>query len=81
METVNLTQLDSGQEGIIVELHGGHGFCSRMESLGIRVGVRIRKISAQLMRGPVTIQAGSTQAAIGFGMAKKIIVQKVKKIR
>jgi len=79
METVNLTQLDSGEEGIIIEIHGGYEFCSRVESLGIRVGVRIRKISAQIMRGPVTIQVGSTQVAIGFGMARKIIVQKSEK--
>jgi ferrous iron transport protein A len=48
---------------------------SRLNALGIRPGKRITKVSSMLMRGPVTIQSGSTQVAIGFGMANKIIVE------
>jgi len=43
--------------------------------LGIRPGKKITKISSMLMRGPVTVQAGHTQIAIGFGMANKIFVE------
>jgi ferrous iron transport protein A len=47
----------------------------RLDSLGMRIGVEVRKVSAQLMRGPVTVQVGGTQLAIGFGMAQRILVE------
>jgi ferrous iron transport protein A len=43
--------------------------------LGIRPGVEITKISSQLMAGPVIVQVGNTQSALGFGMAMKVIVE------
>ncbi len=76
MGKIDLTQLKSGEVATVVAIEGGIGFHRRIESLGIRVGVKIRKISTQLMRGPVTIQMGNTQAALGFGMAIKIIVKR-----
>lgn len=76
MENVNLAQMKSGEEGIIVAIQGGYGLMRRAEALGVRLGVKIRKISSQFMRGPVTVQVGNTQVALGFGMAQKIIVEK-----
>lgn len=76
MESINLTQLKSGEQGTVSSIHGGFGFQRKVESLGIRVGANIRKISSQFLRGPVTIQIGNTTVALGFGMAKKIIVEK-----
>lgn len=76
MENVNLAQMKSGEEGIIVAIQGGYGLTRRAEALGVRLGVKIRKISSQFMRGPVTVQVGNTQLALGFGMAQKIIVEK-----
>jgi len=66
--------MNSGQSGTIVEILGGHGLVNRLNSLGIRRGKRITKVSAMFMRGPVTIQVNQTQVAIGFGMAGKILV-------
>lgn len=65
----------TGESGVVIEIQGGWGLLRRLEALGIRPNVPITKVSSQLARGPVTIQAGNTQAAIGFGMARKIIVQ------
>jgi ferrous iron transport protein A len=39
------------------------------------VGKKVTKVSAQLMRGPVTVRIDNSQVAIGFGMAKKILVE------
>jgi ferrous iron transport protein A len=47
----------------------------RLTAMGIRPGTKITKVSAQLMRGPVTISMGNTQVAVGFGMARHIIVE------
>ncbi len=76
MENVNLAEMKSREQGIVVAINGGFGFSRRVEALGIRVGVNIKKISSQFMRGPITVQIGNTQVALGFGMARKIIVEK-----
>jgi len=72
---VTLRQMQSGQSGRVVQIQGGHGLVNRLSALGIRPGKRITKVSAMLMRGPVTIQSGNTQVAVGFGMANRIIVE------
>ena len=72
---VTLRQMQSGQSGKVAQVQGGHGLVSRLNALGIRPNKRITKVSSMLMRGPVTIQLDSTQIAIGFGMANKIIVE------
>jgi len=72
---VTLRQMQSGRKGKIVEIQGGHGLFNRLSALGIRPGKKITKVSSMLMRGPVTIQSGHTQVAIGFGMANRIIVE------
>jgi len=72
---VTLRQMQSGQSGKLVQVQGGHGLVNRLNALGIRPNKRITKVSSMLMRGPVTIQLDSTQIAIGFGMASKIIVE------
>ena len=75
MALVDLTQLGSGKEGVIRDILGGRGLMSKLSSLGIRPGVKVRKVSSQFLRGPVTIRIGNTQIAIGFGMARRIIVE------
>lgn len=75
MQKANLTKMKSGDQGTVVEIEGGHGVNNRLNAMGIRPGTKIVKIGSQLMRGPVTIALGNSQVAIGFGMAKKIIVQ------
>ena len=72
---VDLARMKTGKTGKIVEILGGFGFLKRLESLGIRMGVEITKISGQFARGPVTVRVGNTHAAIGFGMAQKIMVE------
>jgi len=64
-----------GQSGVVVQIQGGHGLVNRLNSLGIRPGKRITKTSSMIMRGPVTIQVDRAQVAIGFGMARRIIIE------
>ena len=72
---IPLSRMDAGQSGTVIQIEGGHGMVNRLSALGIRTGKRITKVSSMFMRGPVTIQVGNSQIAIGFGMAKRIIVQ------
>ncbi len=74
METKVLKDLKSGGSGEIIQIDGGHGMVSRLEALGIRPGSIIKKLNSGVMGGPVTIEINRTQVAIGFGMAKRILV-------
>ena len=67
--------MEAGQSGTVIEIQGGRGLIDRLSALGIRPGQRVTKVSSMFMRGPVTIQIGNAQVAIGFGMANKIIVR------
>ena len=75
MTTIDLTQLEEGESGRIALISGGHGLIRRLESLGMRVGKNVTKVSAQFMRGPVTVRIDGFQVALGFGMARKILVK------
>lgn len=72
---VTLAWMRAGQSGVVVEILGGRMVTNRLSALGIRPGKRITKVSSMLMRGPVAVQVGNAQLAIGFGMANRIIVE------
>lgn len=75
MDKINLTQINQGETAVVIDIRGGYGLSRRLETMGIKPGVTITKVSSQLMRGPITIQVGNSRIAIGFGMARKIIVK------
>jgi ferrous iron transport protein A len=70
-----LTQMQSGQSGVLAEISGGYGLVNRLDALGLRSGRRITKVSSMLMRGPITVQIDRTEVAIGFGIARKVMVR------
>ena len=74
---VPLTEMQTGQSGIVIQIQGGRGLVNRLAALDIRPGKRITKISSMLMRGPVTVEVDRTRLAIGFGMAKRVIAELV----
>ena len=72
-----LTQIPEGEKAVIKSINGGFGVLRKLNALGIKEGKEIKKISTGIARGPVVLQCGNTQLAIGFGMAQKIIVKPV----
>ncbi|MFO7995531.1 MAG: FeoA family protein [Dehalococcoidia bacterium] len=72
---LTLAEMGTGQTGTVVGVLGGHGFMRRLDALGIRPGKKVTKISSTLFHGPVILRANSAQVAIGFGMARKIVVE------
>jgi Fe2+ transport system protein FeoA len=68
----DLTQMQAGEVGHVAKLHGGHGFTRRLGALGIHPGMKITKVSSQIMRGPVIVRVGAT--TIGYGMARHVLV-------
>lgn len=74
-EPLTLARMRNGQSGRVVQIVGGSGLINRLNALGIRLGQRVTKVGSMYMRGPVTVQLGNTRVAIGFGMAKKIMME------
>lgn len=72
---IPVTMLKEGESGIVWEIAGGHKVTKRLESMGVRKGKQIKKLSSMFMRGPITVQIGHTKISIGHGMASKIIVE------
>jgi ferrous iron transport protein A len=76
MNLVPLVKLVPGDSGIVMDIVGGRGVMNRLCSLGIIPGKKITKINSMMMRGPVIVRVGSTEIALGFGMASKVMVKK-----
>jgi len=72
---ITVRQMRAGQSGEVVQVLGGPGLVNRLNSLGIRPGKRITKVSSVFMRGPVTIQIDRAHVAIGYGMSNRILVE------
>jgi ferrous iron transport protein A len=74
-EQLTLTEMKTGQTGTVVGVLGGHSLIRRLDALDIRPGKKVTKISSTLFHGPVTLRVDNAQVAVGFGMARKIIVE------
>ncbi|MDI9624475.1 MAG: FeoA family protein [Methanothermobacter sp.] len=72
---ITLKNLKTGKKAIVREIRGGIGLQRRLESLNIRVGKKIRKVSSLPFHGPIIIEVDRCKIAIGQGMAGKILVE------
>ena len=75
MKKIALTELRANHKGRIVEISGGALLRQRLMNMGIYKGKDITKLSHIGLRGPVVIKAGRTIAALGHGMAVKILIE------
>jgi len=73
--TIDLTEMQPGESGVVVETQGGCEFLRRIQSMGVRPGKKIKKVSSHFWRGPQTVMIDNLRVAIGYGMAKKIFVE------
>lgn len=72
---MDITQVERGTNVKIINILGGRGIAQRLETMGIIPGRTIRKKSNAPMHGPVILETDTMQVAIGYGMAKKILVE------
>ena len=71
----DLTKLPAGETAIIKEIKGGDANIKKLQSIGIQVGKKIKKVNGHSSRGPQILKIGNLQIAVGFGMAKHIFVE------
>ena len=72
---INIARMEEGQTGIISGIIGGRNFRLKLESLGIRPGSKVTKVSNLFNRGPVVLHVGGTEVAIGYRMARRILIK------
>lgn len=77
-ERLALADVSAGDTVRVCAIEGGHGIHDRLLALGIRTGVNVTKISDLFASGPIVIQHGQTQTALGRGICQKIIVEAVR---
>ncbi len=69
-----LVQLGNNEQGEISSVEGGVTAKEKLETLGIRPGKKVRKVSSQAFRGPVVINIDGRNIAMGHGLAQKVII-------
>ena len=67
-----LTMVNPGQEVILIDILGGRGIRSKLYSMGLVPGVKLTVLGNR--GGPTMIAVNDTRLALGFGMAKRIMV-------
>lgn len=70
-----LIQLDEGEEGIVEQIVGGHRLLSRLASLGIKEGVRLKVL--RNTQGLLMVLAKDTRIALGMGEGRKVLVKRI----
>ena len=74
-EQLTVAEMRTGQTATVLGVVGGHGLVRRLDALGIRPGKKVTKLGSTLFRGPVILRVDNAQVAVGFGMARKILVE------
>lgn len=74
---MNLLTADYNKELRIKNINKGWRATRKLENLGLREGVTIRKVSQQPFRGPIIINKGNSRIALGNRMAQSIEVEYV----
>ena len=75
--TISLTNLPLNKTAKITDLEGGQEFQRKLRVMGIREGQKIKTISKQPFKGPLTVIVNGCQMTLGRGMANKITVEEL----
>jgi ferrous iron transport protein A len=75
LSSIPLTQLAAQEEGTVAALRGGHGFISRLATLGFTPGAPLMMVQ-NYGRGPLIVLVRDTRIALGRGEANHIMVRR-----
>ena len=70
---IPLTTVNPGQEVTLIDIQGGRGLKSKLYSMGLIPGVKLRIVGNG--GGPIMIAINDTRLALGLGMARRIMVE------
>jgi len=69
-----LSSIKPGNEVTILDINGGRGIRSRLYSMGLVPGTKLKVLNGNTA-GPIMIVVRDSRLALGQGMAQKIIVR------
>lgn len=68
-----LSMVNPGEEVTLMTIHAGYGLQSRLFSMGLSPGVKMKVVKGA--PGPLVVLVRDTRLALGCGMAHKIMVR------
>lgn len=74
---IYLSDLECGQSAKVIKLQGNRELMGKLNAMGIFAGTIILKKSAIPAKGPIVVEKGAMQFALGYNIAKKILVERV----
>lgn len=74
LKIMPLTMVPPGKKVKVISLAGGRGIGRHLADMGLDIGSEIEVLN-QGAPGPFIIAVKETRLAIGFGMARKIMVE------
>lgn len=74
---VSLTQIASGQSAKVVAIEGGQSCQEKLQNLGFREGIVVKKIRGMFSHGPLIVKAGRAEIALGRGLAERVLVEPI----
>jgi len=74
---ISLTEFESGQKVLIVEVSGGCRMRGRLITMGIREGSEVTIVNHPSRHGPVVISVAGSQFALGNGLASRVLARLV----
>ena len=74
---VCLSELECGNSVKVIKLQGNRVLIDKLKAMGIYAGITIIKKSAILAKGPIIVEKGAMQFALGYDIAKNIIVERL----
>lgn len=70
-----LSNLKSGEEGVVAFSHGGRRACQRLNDMGMTRGARVKVVNSAPFKGPVEVLVRDTTLVLGRGLADKVFVE------
>jgi ferrous iron transport protein A len=74
-ESIPLSALGAGEQGVVIRLAGGRGLLGRMTSLGFTPGAEVTVVQ-NFRRGPIIVRVRNARIALGRGEAGRIHVHR-----
>jgi len=77
-ETSSLVELHPGEKGIVAFALGGYGLVRRLADMGLTPGTEVAVVRNAPFRGPVEVAVRGVSLALGYGIASKVFVKRLK---
>ncbi len=74
---LTLNTITPGEKVKIIGIAGGWTGHERLTGLGFRPGLIVEMVAVHPFKGPMVVRMDNTQIAIGRGLARKVIVERV----